>query len=214
VLLNLSVDEVLTTTRAVRRRFDLQRPVERDVLEDCLRIAQQAPTGSNRQTTHFVVITDAELRSAIAVVYRRGAAQYRQENPGLHRDFPDESQRAAAPRIGAAAEFLMEHLHEVPVHVLVCVEGSVTDLALAPLAGQVGSVFPAIWSFMLAARSRGLGTCLTTVHLRLADEVAALVGLPDDLTQMALIPTGYTVGTDFRPASRRPLSDIVHWNHW
>jgi nitroreductase len=213
-MLNLSVDEVLTTTRAVRRRLDFQRPVERSVLEECLLIAQQAPTGSNRQTTHFVVITDEALRRSVADVYRRGAAQYRQENPGLHREFPDESQRLAAPRIGVAADYLLEHLHEVPVHVLVCVEGAVTGLTLAPLAGQVGSVYPAIWSFMLAARARGLGTCLTTVHLRLADEVAALVGLPDDFTQMALIPTGYTVGTDFRPATRRPLSDIVHWNHW
>ena len=206
--LNLSADEVLSTTRAVRRRLDLTRPVEREVLEECLRLAQQAPSGSNAQGWHFVVVTDAQTRAGLAELWRRGAERYRTFlGPG-----PFDPAQA---RIYQTVWHLADHLHEVPVHVIPCIAGRIDGARGAVQAGKWASIIPAAWSFMLAARERGLGTVWTSFHLNWEQEAAQLLGLPyDEVMQAGLIPVAYTIGTDFRAAPRAPLDTMVHWDRW
>jgi nitroreductase len=213
----LGVDEVLTTTRAVRRRLDLNRDVEPALIEECLSLALQAPTGGNDQGWHFVVVTDPARRAAIAEVFRAAAIEYSQRaRPPRprRREFTDD-EKAARKRVMASSGYLFEHLHEVPVLVIPCIEGRIDDAPLADQATAFGSILPAVWSFMLAARSRGLGTSLTTAHLEREADVAAIVGIPhDEVTQVALVPVAHTVGDDFKPGKRRPLDTVVHWNGW
>ncbi len=210
--LNLTPDELLTTTRAVRKRLDLTRPVEREVIEACLRIAQQAPTGSNRQDWHFVVVTDAAKRAGLADLYRRRYYAYRTAAPTT---YDDPNRQVAQNRVRSSADYLAEHLHEVPVHVIPCLARRTDGLPVTGQAGAWGSVAPATWSFMLAARARGLGTAWTTLHLPHEREAAELLGIPyDRVMQTALIPVAYTLGTDFKPARREPLETIVHWEGW
>jgi nitroreductase len=206
VKLDLTPDELLSTTRAVRKRLDLTRPVEREVLEDCLRLAQQAPTASYSQNWHFVMVTDPDKRAAIGELWRQVAGPY------LDRGGAREGQAA---RIGDAVVHLAEHIHEVPVHVIPCVQGRYEGKSNALVASMYASIIPAAWSFMLAARSRGLGTVWTTFHLMHEREVAEILGIPyDEVTQIALIPVAYTLGTDFKPGVRKPLDSMVHWNSW
>ena len=217
----LSVDEVLTTTRAVRRRLDLGRPVAPELLRECLALALQAPSGGNDQGWHFVVVIDPEPRAAVADAFRRGAIEYsqrpkprRDSSPGSGRRFTD-SEKAARRRVMASAGYLFEHLHEVPVLVIPCIDGRVGDGAPVDQATAFGSILPAVWSFMLAARSRGLGTSWTTAHLTVEEEVAGVLGIPfASVSQVALIPVAHTVGDEFMPAPRRPLDDVLHWNRW
>jgi nitroreductase len=206
--LNLSADEVLSTTRAVRRRLDLTRPVEREVLEECLRLAQQAPSGSNAQTWHFVVVTDPERRARLAEIWRRGAERYRAHlGPGPH--------DPAQARIYETVWHLADHLHEVPVHVIPCIEGRIDGARGPAQAGKWASIIPAVWSFMLAARERGLGTVWTSFHLSWEAEAAEILGIPyERMMQAALIPVAYTAGTEFSPARREPLEAMVHWDSW
>ena len=205
--LELTPDELLSTTRAVRKRLDLERPVEREVLEECLQLAQQAPTASYSQNWHFVVVTDADKRAALGELWRQVAYPYLDRGDG-----PREGQMA---RIGDAVVHLAEHIHEVPVHIIPCVEGRFEGKPNALVSSRLGSIMQAAWSFMLAARSRGLGTVWTTFHLMHEQEAAEIVGIPyDEVTQIALIPVAYTLGTDFKPAVRQPLETMVHWDHW
>ena len=206
--LELTPDELLSTTRAVRRRLDLTRPVEREVLEECLRLAQQAPTASYRQDWHFVVVTDAEQRRGLGELWRSVAVQYLGGRSSASAD-------GSAARLLRSVEHLIEHIHDVPVHVIPCVEGR-TDGKPAPAqASKWGSIVPATWSFMLACRSRGLGTAWTTFHLQHEREAAELLGIPyDEVMQAALVPVAYTLGTDFRPGRRAPLESMVHWDGW
>lgn len=212
-----SIDDVLTTTRAVRRRLDLTRPVEPELLTECLALALQAPTGGNDQGWHFVVVRDEPRRSALADIFRRGAIEYAQR-PRPRRATPrpwTDADRAARQRVMASAGYLFEHLHAVPVLVVPCVEGRVDDAPLVDQATTFGSILPAVWSFMLAARSRGLGTSWTTVHLVFEEEAAKLLGIPfAQVTQVALLPVAHTVGSEFRPARRLGVDDVVHWEHW
>jgi nitroreductase len=202
-MLTLTPDELLSTTRAVRRRLDLTRAVESEVLDECLQLAVQAPTASFRQDWHFVIVTDARLRAGLGELYRRGAEGY---FAGVDSD--------ATPLL-ASARYLVDHVHEVPVHVIPCVEGRTDGLPANRQASRWASIVPAAWSFMLAARSRGLGTCWTTFHLAHEREAAELLDLPyDDVMQAALIPVAYTLGTDFKPGARKPLADVVHRNGW
>jgi nitroreductase len=203
--MTLTPDELLATTRAVRKRLDLERPVEREVLEECLRLAQQAPTASYRQDWHFVVVTDPERRAGLAELYRRASSDY------LGAAVEDPRR---AP-IVESARYLAEHLHDVPVHVIPAIEGRVDGAPAAAQASRWASIVPAAWSFMLAARARGLGTCWTTFHLAHEREAAELLGIPyDGFTQAALIPVAYTKGTDFKPGRRLPLETMVHWDAW
>jgi nitroreductase len=209
MLLDLTSDELLSTTRAVRRRLDLTRPVEREVLEECLRLAQQAPTASYAQNWHFVVVTDAGRRAALGELWRDVAGPYLEHRAAAAAADP----RVA--RIGEGVRHLAAHIHEVPVHVIPCVEGRTDGKPGAAQASRWGSIIPAAWSFMLAARARGLGTAWTTFHLRHERKAAELLGIPyDKVMQAALIPVAYTVGTDFKPAARKPLDTMVHWDRW
>jgi len=211
MILPLSPDEVLSTTRAVRRRLDLERPVEREVLEECLRLAQQAPAASYRENWHFVVVTDAEKRAALGELWRKSGERYlaaRRPEPAV--DLPPNTQRLLD-----SVWHLMDHIGEVPIHVIPCIEGRTDGKSSALQASSWGTIVPAVWSFMLAARTRGLGTCWTTFHLAYEEEAADLLGIPyEDVMQTALIPVAYTIGTDFRPARRKPLETMVHWDAW
>jgi nitroreductase len=215
-VLPLSPDELLSTTRAVRKRLDLSRPVEREVLEECLALAQQAPTGSNRQDWQFVVVTDPEKRAALAELYRRGAELYRSSPTSARNQvIEDPVRRATYERVKSSADYLTDHMHEVPVHVIPCIAGRLDNQPIVVQGGRWGSILPAVWSFMLAARSRGLGTCWTTFHLNFEQEAARVLGIPyDQYTQAALIPVAYTIGTDFKPGPRAPLDSMVRWNAW
>jgi nitroreductase len=207
--LELTPDEVLSTTRAVRRRLDLTRPVEREVLEACLRLAQQAPTASFAQNWHFVVVTDAGRRAALGELWRAAAGSY------LERRAAAAAADPVLARLGDAVRHLAGHIHEVPVHVVPCVEGRTDGRPAMAQASRWASIIQAAWSFMLAARARGLGTVWTTFHLRHEREAAEILGIPfDQVMQVALIPVAYTVGTDFKPAPRRPLDTMVHWDRW
>jgi nitroreductase len=208
VLLDLSPDELLSTTRAVRRRLDLTRPVERDVLEQCVRLAQQAPTASFRQNWHFVLVTDAERRAALGELWREGARAY-VARPEL------AAATGQVARILDSVRHLIAHIDEVPVHVIPCVEGRTEGEPTRVQASKWASIVPAAWSFMLAARARGLGTVWTSFHLAREREAAELLAIPyEQVMQAALIPVAYTVGTGFRPGPRKPLETVLHWDGW
>ena len=203
----LTPDEMLATTRAVRRRLDLERPVARELIEECLRLAVQAPSSTNLQTWHFVVVTDPALRAGLADIYRRAWMAYSDTPP--EQPVPGETPGQASSR------YLAEHLHEVPVHVVPCVEGRPEGQAAPELAALYGSIMQAAWSFQLAARARGLGSVFTTYHLDLERDAAELLGIPHErVTQAGLIPLAHTLGGEFRPARRRPMAEIEHWNKW
>ena len=210
MLLDLSPDELLATTRSVRKRLDLTRPVEREVLEECLGLAQQAPTASYAQNWHFVVVTDPDRRAALGELWRRAAGPYLERRAAAA-----AADDPVVARINDAVRYLAEHIHEVPVHVIPCVEGRTDGAPAAAQASRWASIIPAAWSFMLAARARGLGTVWTTFHLRHEREAAELLGIPfETVMQAALIPVAYTIGTDFKPAARHPLDTMVHWDQW
>ena len=200
MLLDLTADQLLSTTRAVRRRLDLERPVESELLEECFRLAQQAPNGSNRQFWHFVVVTDPAKRKGLADLYRRVVRQ------------PGRPRPALPPALLASVEHLVDHLHQVPVHVIPCVEATENP---PRGAGHWGSIVQATWSFMLAARSRGLGTVWTTAHLAHEEEAADILGIPyREVMQAALIPVAHTIGVEFKPGPRNPLDTMLHWERW
>jgi nitroreductase len=200
----LTPDELLSTTRAVRKRLDLTRPVDRRVVDECIELALQAPTGGNLQGWHFVLVTEPEPKRAISELYRRSKAK--NDPPST----PPEHQR-----IMDASAYLAEHLHEVPVLVIPCIEGRVENAPFVAQAVSWGSILPATWSFMLAARARGLGTVWTSLHLEYEREVAEVLDIPyERVMQVALIPVAYTIGTDFKPGPRVPTGHRVHWDRW
>ncbi|MGN9809968.1 nitroreductase family protein [Micromonospora sp. BQ11] len=199
------LDELLSTTRSVRRRLDLTRPVDLELVRQCLRLAVQAPTGGNRQSWRWLVVVDPAVRGELGSIYRRAFED--RYPPGHHP--PD-----ASPRDLASARYLAEHLGQVPVLVLPCLYVPQGVLPTGNQAGLWGSLLPAAWSYMLAARSRGLGTAWTAVHLDREQEVAALLGLPETVHQGALIPTAYTLGAGFRPAARQPVESLIHIDRW
>lgn len=211
--MDLTPDELLTTTRTVRKRLDLTRPVPLDLIRECLTIAMQAPSGSNRQGWHWMVVTDAAQRAAIGAVYRRATEAYLASPRSASRLFAEDPDRAAVQRrVGDSVAYLGERMGEVPVHVIPCIHAD--QLPAGNQAALWGSILPATWSFMLAARARGLGTAWTTLHLAHEADVAEILGLPDGIRQAALVPTAFTVGTDFRPAARAPLDDVLHVDTW
>ena len=214
--LNLSPDELLSTTRSVRRRLNLERPVEMALIRECLSLAIQAPSGSNAQGWHFVIVTEAEKKRAIADLYRRAWAIYRNQPPSdqqVQRQYP--GRRASMERVTRSAVYLAEHLHEVPVWMIPCIEGRFENLPSFIQASVFGSILPATWSFMLAARARGLASCWTTLHLMFEEEAAKVLDIPyESVTQVALLPVAYAIGTDFKPALRKPLDEVLHMDRW
>ena len=209
-----TVDHLLTTTRSVRKRLDFAKPVPPALVQECIDIALQAPTGSNAQGWSFVVVTDAAKRKALADLYRQ-AFQFYVENPDFRATYEPQDLRAKQmPRILDSATYLAEHLHEAPVHVIPCIQGRVEQAGVVGQASVYGSILPAAWSFMLAARSRGLGSAWTTLHLIFEKDAAKLLGIPDDVTQTALLPVAYFTGKDFKPANRIDPRSVTHWDAW
>jgi nitroreductase len=219
MMLDLTPDELLSTTRSVRKRLDLARPVEISLVRECLELAVQAPTGSNMQSWHFVVVTDAAKKQALADLYRQAWEIYLTfpHNVAAAQE-QDPAKRESARRISSSAYHLVKHLHEVPVLLIPCIAARVERAqthAVFQQAGIYGSILPAAWSFMLAARSRGLVSCWTTFHLMFEQAAAELLGIPyASVTQTALIAVAYPIGESFRPAPRKPLDDILHLDTW
>jgi nitroreductase len=212
--LNLSFDEVLTTTRSVRKRLDLDKPVPRAVVSECLELALQAPTGSNAQGWQWVFIEDADKKKAIADIYLAHATGYLSLPAPEYPEGDTRGKRMGLVR--DSATYLAEHMHEVPLLMIPCLQGRVEATPLLS-SSFWASLFPAAWSFCLALRSRGLGSCWTTLHL-LGDgekQAAEVLGIPyDQYSQGGLFPIAYTKGTDFRPAKRLPAEAVTHWNSW
>lgn len=215
-LLDLSPDELLSTTRAVRKRLDLERPVAPELVRECIELAAQAPTGSNAQGWHFVVVTDPAKRQQLADWYRSGFEMFYADPEATLAGLPqdDPGYVATTRRVIDSATYLTEHLAEVPVHIIPVIEGRVESGPVALHAAIWGSLLPAVWNFCLAARARGLGTCWTTLHLIHEKEAAELLGIPENYMQGALIPLAHTKGTDFKPAPRRNLDAIIHTDTW
>lgn len=223
--LPLTPEQLLTTTRSVRKRLDLERPVERELIVECMRIAQQAPTGGNREGWQFVFVTDAEQRRAIGEIYRRSLDIAYGGHPGrspeamreiAERNRADQSVEAYL-RVLDSVAYLYDHIDEVPVLIVPCVPALADDVPGRGFmsATRWGSVIQGVWSFMLAARSRGLGTAWTTASLQLEAEVASVLEISHkDFMQAGLMPLAYTKGTSFKPGPRGPVEDIIHWNRW
>jgi nitroreductase len=215
-LLDLSADDVLNTTRAVRKRLDFSRPVEDDVIRECVATAMQAPSGSNLMTMQFVVVKDAEKRHAIGEVYKQCWAIY-SSTPmfagAIQKE--GESEQAQQARVVDSATYLSEHMADAPALVLGCTAGRIDGAPAMMSASVMGNILPGMWSFMLAARARGLGTAWTTISLMMEKEVADIVGIPfDEIQQACLTPLAYTVGTDFKRAMRPDPDTIIHWDTW
>jgi nitroreductase len=214
--LNLSADEVLTTTRSVRKRLDFDRPVERAVVEECLEIALQAPTGSNRQGWQWVVVEDPAKKQALADIYRQNFAIYA-ASPLRGTYEEGDPRHEQQDRVVDSARYLADHFHRAPYLMIPCIEGRLDNLPSFATASIWGSLLPAVWSFMLAARERGLGSAWTTIHLMMDGErkAAEILGIPyDQYSQGGLFPIAYTIGTDFKPAKRIPLDQVLHWDSW
>ena len=204
-------DKLLSTTRSVRKRLDLDKPVPRAIIEECIGLSQQAPTGTNAQGWRWIVVEDADKRAALADIYRKTADVYLTDQANAALQASDQQ----TARVLGSAKYLAENLQRVPVHVIPCLEGRLPEgTPLVAMAATMASIFPAVWSFQLALRARGLGSCLTSLHLFHEQAAAELLGIPDNIMQVALLPVAYTRGTDFKPATRPAASTIIHWDSW
>jgi nitroreductase len=211
--LSLSPDELLTTTRSVRKRLDFDRPVPLELVRECLEIALQAPTGGNRQGWHWLIVTDSDLRAQIGDYYRRSFERYRK---AVGNRSPGSRERAAVlARVVSSSDYLAERMGDVPVHVIGCITaGEELPTDVETQAGLWGSLLPAAWSYQLAARARGLGSAFTTLHLAYEKEISALLGIPPHVRQGVMLPTAYYTGETFRPAPREPLDSVLHLDRW
>ncbi|HEY2597923.1 MAG TPA: nitroreductase family protein [Candidatus Dormibacteraeota bacterium] len=211
----MDAQTVLTTTRSVRKRVDFHRPVPRELLLECLEVAVQAPTGGNTQEWAWVFVTDPEKKRAIGELYNKSWTAYSKSRGRPYAE--DDPRVEQLPRIASSSQYLADRMQEIPVMVIPCLEGRV-DMAGVPnqvLAGFYGSILPAAWSFMLAARDRGVVGSWTTLHLKYERETADLLGIPyEKYTQAALLALGFSTGGEFKPAKRLPLDGIVHWDKW
>jgi nitroreductase len=219
--LPLSTDELLSTTRAVRKRLDFDRPVPREAIEECMNLAVQAPSGSNAQGWQFMFVTDPDKRAQIGEYYRQAFSLYREMPIAIHKlhmDSGDDSLTDSQQRSANSADYLADNMGRAPVLLIPCIAGRTDGPAAGSAmahAGVLGSIIPAAWSFMLAARARGIGTAWTTLHLMYEKEIAALLGIPyEQYMQVALIPVAYTKGVDFKPAYRPPVSTVMHFDAW
>ena len=211
-MLDLTPDEVLSTTRAVRKRLDFDRPVPRAIVRDCIGIALQAPNGSNMNNWRFIAVDDRDTVARMARIYDDALADYVRS---LGDRVGSNYAGADVPgfeKIDSAVQYLRDNMHRVPVLVVPVFAGRPEGAGLFMQASLWGSIIQASWSFMLALRARGLGSCWTTGHLVREAEMAELLGIPADHTQAGLFPVAYTLGTDFRPAWRKPVDEVLHWN--
>jgi len=215
--LNLSVDEVLATTRAVRKRLDFDKPVEPEVIKECLEAALQSPTGSNSQSWQWLVVTDSDQRAALAKLYQQGWELYTQMEGNVQTAYKgvDEDRISQQSRVLDSATYLAKNFEKVPVMMIPILPGRFEGLPSMASAAMLGSIHPGAWSFMLAARERGLGTAWTTIHLMFEEQAAEVLGIDyQSYTQCALITCGYSKGTNFKPAKRPPLETVLHWDRW
>ena len=213
--LNLTADEVLTTTRSVRKRLDFERPVDRSVVEECLDIALQAPTGSNRQGWQFVIVEDVDKKQALADIYARNFAKYANAPKAEYAE--DDPRHHQQSKVSASAAHLIENFHRAPMLLVPCIEGDLSSTDVFRGASAWGSLLPAVWSFMMALRERGMGSAWTTIHLMEGGdaEAAEILGIPHPgYSQAGLFPIAHTVGTEFKLAERLPLDQVLHWNQW
>ena len=215
-ILDLSPDELLSTTRAVRKRMDFERPVDPALVRECIEMAAQAPTGSNAQGWHFVVVTDPAKRAKLGEFYKEGFQAFYGDRDAAFAAMPQDDPRylETQHRVVDSAAYLADHMAEAPVHVIPCIEGRFESGPVMLHASIWGSLLPAAWNFCLAARARGLGTCWTTLHLIKEKETAELLGIPENVMQGALIPVAHTKGTDFKPGARRDLDRVIHLDSW
>ncbi len=210
-----AIDHLLTTTRSVRKRLDFSRPVAPEVIEKCIEIALQSPTGSNQQGWHVMVITERVKIRTIGDLYLQAFKAYADPaNPMLELPPEGDIRAEQLPRVLASAMYLAEHFHQAPVLVLFCIDGRIEQGPVVAQASVYGSILPAAWSFMLAARARGLGSAWTTLHLFHEKEIAELLGIPATVTQAALLPVAYFTGDDFKPAKRIAATQLTYWNAW
>jgi nitroreductase len=208
---NLTPDELLTTTRAVRKRLDLDRPVPRELIEECIAVALQAPSASNSQPWSFVVVTDEAQKAAIAAWYLKSYDAY----AGARYDDAGGALDPTTERMASSARYLADNFARVPALVIPCVEGRLDERPPEGQAAGWGSIVQAGWSFCLAARSRGLGTCWTTLHLTYERECAEILGIDyASVTQSAILTTGFYTGESFKPAPRGDIAPLIHWDRW
>jgi nitroreductase len=211
--LQLGPDELLSTTRSVRKRLDFDRPVPLELVKESIEVALQAPTGSNQQGWHWIVVTDAEKRARIGEYYRQSYERYANSTAAAARTAAlSEERQAVQGRVRTSSQYLADRMGEVPVHVIACITAA--DLPAGNQAGLWGSLLPAAWSYQLAARARGLGSAWTTLHLAYEKEVAELLGIPPEVRQGVLLPTAYFTGETFKPAPREPLEKVLHVDSW
>ena len=203
-----SVDIALTTTRSVRRRIDWERPVQPEVIERCIDIATQAPTGLNLEAWRFLVLTDPERKLGMAELYRKSFEQMAE----LRAEYARQT-GTQPPALRKVHRDLADRLHEMPALILVCMQGRPDD-TLARQVGFYGSILPAAWSLMVALRTRGLGSTWTSLHLIHERETAKLLGIPDDVTQTVLLPVGYMRDAVLAPAPRKGAREVTYWNEW
>ena len=217
-LLPLNPDELLSTTRAVRKRLDFDRPVPDDLIRECVGLAMQSPSGSNNPTMQFVVVRDPQKKRAVGEIYRQCFAMYKTWD-GIYIGSIDKGSVEAneqQARSASSADMLGERMGDAPALVIACTVGGRADGLPGSMGATIfGNILPAMWSFMLAARARGLGTCWTTLHLFQEQAVADVLGIPFDTVQQAcLSPVAFTKGTDFKPAARPAADSIIHWDQW
>ena len=162
-----------------------------------------------------MVVTDPQKRAALADLYRKGYETFVSTPVAEATGYGNPNASAEQRRILSSIEYLVEHLVQILVLVIPCISPRLEGLPTALLHAMSGSIMPAAWSFMLAARARGLGTCWTIFHLYFEEEAAQLLSiLYADVTQVALIPVAYTHGTVFHPGPRRPTETMIHWEGW
>jgi nitroreductase len=212
----LTVEQVLTTTRNVRRRLDMTREVPRELIEECAQVAMEAPIACNGFYPHFVVVDDRAKKAALAPLYKRAWDVYVPmpiSAPNLH--FDDPLHDAQQPRVTTSATYLAEHMADVPALVIPCVTPRVDGFPMWIQACLWGSVLPQAWSFMLAARARGLASAWTQIHIQFEQECAEILGIDyPTVQQAALIAVAYPLGENFKAAYREPIQKFTHWNTW
>ena len=204
------IDKLLTTTRSVRKRLDLDAPVDLDVIQECIGLACQAPTGGNVQDWRWIVVTDPAKRAALAELYNRAATPYFAAN----RKSLDERGLTEFNGIMESSEHLAAVLADVPVHIVPCIFGRPENMDVFTRASWYGRIYPAVWSLILALRSRGYGTTLTTLHLPHESEAGEVLGIPETVHQVALLPVARYSGADFKPGRRRPVQEVTYWDGW
>ena len=216
-MLDLTPDQLLATTRAVRRRLDFERPVGDDLIRECVAAALQAPSGGNRVRMQFVVIRDPDLKRQVGQVYRECWDVYTTLPPAPGAvETDDAGADARQDRVRGSAAYLADHMADAPALILACHQGErVGDGPPFASVSRMANVMPGMWSFMLAARARGLGTSWTTIHLFQEERVAGILGIPfETVQQVCLSPLAYTKGTDFKPAVRPEPDRVIHWDRW